>query len=39
MREDMKQYQKAMIIGGTGFLYQAAELVEQSGRAGQIELY
>ena len=35
----MKQYQKAMIIGGTGFLYQAAELVEQSGRAGQIELY
>lgn len=35
----MERYQKGIIVGGTGLLYQAAEILEQSGRVGQIELY
>ena len=35
----MERYQKGIIVGGTGLLYQAAEILEQSGRTGQIELY
>lgn len=35
----MERYQKGIIIGGTGLLYQAAEILEQSGRVSQIELY
>ena len=35
----MEQYQKGMIIGGTGLLYQAAEVLQQSGRVNETELY
>lgn len=35
----MERYQKGMIIGGTGLLYQAAEVLQQSGRVDEIELY
>lgn len=35
----MEQYQKGMIIGGTGLLYQAAEVLQQSGRVNEAELY
>ncbi len=35
----MEHYQKGIIAGGTGLLYQAAEILELSGRAEQIELY
>ncbi len=35
----MERYQKGIIVGGTGLLYQAAEILEQSGRVGKIELY
>ncbi len=35
----MERYQKGIIVGGTGLLYQAADLLEQSGRVNQIELY
>lgn len=35
----MERYQKGIIVGGTGLLYQAAEILEQSGRVERIELY
>ena len=35
----MEQWQKGMVIGGTRLLYQAAALLEQSGRVNEIELY
>lgn len=35
----MERYQKGIIVGGTGLLYQAAEILEQSGVVGQIDLY
>lgn len=35
----MERYQKGIIVGGTGLLYQAAELLEQSKRAEKIALY
>lgn len=35
----MEQYQKGIIVGGTGLFYQAAEILERSGRVGRIELY
>lgn len=35
----MEQYQKGMVIGGTRLLEQAAEVLAQSGRVNEIELY
>lgn len=35
----MERYQKGIIVGGTGLFYQAAEILEQSGRVEQTELY
>lgn len=35
----MERYRKGIIAGGTGLLYQAAEILEQSGRVEKIELY
>lgn len=35
----MEQYQKGIIVGGTGLFYQAAEILEQSGRVERTELY
>lgn len=37
--EKMEIYQKGIIAGGTGLLYQAADMLKKSGRAEKIELY
>lgn len=35
----MERYQKAIVVGGTGLLYQTAELLEQCEKIGRITLY
>lgn len=37
--DGLEQYQKGMLIGGTRLLEQAAEVLAQSGRVNDIELY
>lgn len=35
----MERYQKAIVVGGTGLLYQTAEVLEQCGKIERIALY